>query len=149
MEEIKEQLSLKFHGVDFVDVRFSSESRYVNSPDFPVDIKIQPRVFYPKDHPTEFKIVMEVYLKAKDAFVLKTLAVGNFELNQEIIGEIKKGFINVNAPAIMFPYIRAFISNLTSNLGSVVRTITIPPHFFPNSIPEIPNDEIEAYLEEE
>jgi preprotein translocase subunit SecB len=42
--------------------------------------------------------------------------------------------MNINAPAIMFPYIRAFISNLTSNLGNIIQTITLPPYFFGKEI---------------
>ena len=41
-----------------------------------------------------------------------------------------KPFIDINAPAIMFPYVRAFLSTLTANLGAGFPPIILPPQIF-------------------
>ena len=45
-------------------------------------------------------------------------AIAHFSTNIEITTEFKhSSFIKVNAPAIAFPYVRVFISNMTLNAG--------------------------------
>ena len=83
-----------------------------------------------KDFPNEFKIVQEIKLTSENYFDLFIVGIGSFELIGEIKDELKKNFVNLNAPAIMFPYLRSFISTLTSNLGQSTGTLTIPPQFF-------------------
>ncbi len=43
----------------------------------------------------------------------------------------------------MFPYVRAFVTTLTSNLGNVTGSLTIPTQFFHGELPEIGQDSIE------
>ena len=44
---------------------------------------------------------------------------------EDVTDEFKKSpFIEINAPAIAFPYIRAYISNLTTQSG--LFTVTLP-----------------------
>ena len=40
----------------------------------------------------------------------------------------------------MFPYVRAFITTLISNLGNVTGTLVIPTQFFQGDLPEISID---------
>lgn len=42
---------------------------------------------------------------------------GIFEFDNEIDEESKNNFFNVNAPAILFPYLRAYITSLTALSG--------------------------------
>lgn len=51
-------------------------------------------------------------------------AEGLFEFEQELTDDQKKGFFNTNAPAILFPYVRAYISTLTALSG--INPITLP-----------------------
>lgn len=69
-----------------------------------------------------------------DLFIV---ALGTFELKGDFDEKTKKSFVNINAPAIMFPYLRSFISTLTSNLGNVTGTLTIPTQFFKGELEEI------------
>ncbi|GBD88123.1 hypothetical protein BMS3Abin03_02057 [bacterium BMS3Abin03] len=81
---------------------------------------------------------MKVELNADEYFNLQLLAIGNFEISGEkITKKIRKDFINANAPAIMFPYIRSFITAFTSNLGNVTGSIVIPTKFFKGEMVEI------------
>ena len=137
--EVSTQPRLRFHGVDVVDVKFNSKNAYDNSAK--IEIKISPQVFYPENLEKHFKILMEVQIVSLEFFSLTLVAIGNFELENELPEKVKKSFVNTNAPAIMFPYLRTFISTLTANLGNVTGTLTIPTQFFQGEIPEMKVDD--------
>lgn len=135
--EISKQIQLKFHGVDFPVVNLNSEKPFVHDAGNNISINISPKVFYPKDQPEFFKIIQEIKLSSDKYFNLFIVAVGTFEVKADIDEKIKKSFVNINAPAIMFPYIRAFIATLTTNLGNVTGTLTIPTQFFKGELEEL------------
>ena len=140
--EIGEQPKLIFHGVYFVHVNFDATAEYDGKSS--INLQVEPSVFYPKDSACVFNVAMDVSLKSESFFELKVSAVGDFELNKELSEQEKKGYINANAPAIMFPYVRSFISTLTSNLGKVILPLAIPTHFFKGELKEIqPSNETE------
>lgn len=130
--DIKPQSKLKFLGVEFPVVDFNSDKTSKRNEN--VEIKIKPLAVFSKKKPKCFKIIQEVTVFSEGVFNLKVVAIGKFEIESVEESE-KKVFINANAPAIMFPYIRAFIATLTSNLGEIIGTLTIPPHFFKGEIP--------------
>jgi preprotein translocase subunit SecB len=134
--EIKKQPKLLFKGVDFVNVNVT----ITNPPDkenFPnLDLTLTPKVFYPKDKPNEFSIVFEVKVTAKDIFEIFLVCFGYFVLDEPVRNETAKPFINTNAPAIMFPFIRSFVSTLTANLGNSFSPVILSPHFFAGEIEE-------------
>ena len=75
----------------------------------------------------ENKYKVEINIKIEDknkSLNIEITAVGFFEFDSGIEESKKSIFFNVNAPAILFPYIRAYISALTSLSG--IKTITIP-----------------------
>jgi preprotein translocase subunit SecB len=135
--EVSNQIQLKFHGVDFPVINLNSEEHFLQGDENNIDIDITPKVFYPKELPEYFKIIQEIKLTADNYFSLFIVAVGTFEIKADIDEKIKKAFVNVNAPAIMFPYIRSFISTLTTNLGNVTGPLTIPTQFFKGDLEEI------------
>jgi preprotein translocase subunit SecB len=135
--EVSDQIQLKFHGVDFPVINLKSDNPFVQSPENTINLNIVPKVFYPKEQPDFFKIIQEVNLSCENFFELSIIAVGTFELKADVDVNLKKNFVNNNAPAIMFPYIRAFISTLTSNLGNVTSPLTIPTQFFKGELEEI------------
>ena len=139
--EILGQIQLKFHGVDFPVINLNSEKHFIHNEDNRIDIDIKPKVFYPKDEPEYFKIIQEIKLSSDKYFDLFILAVGTFELKAELDEKTKKSFVNINAPAIMFPYVRSFISTLTANLGNITGTLTIPTQFFKGELEEILDEE--------
>ena len=58
-------------------------------------------------------------------WILSIVAVAVFEFDENAdIEKYKEGFFVQNAPAIMFPYIRAYISTLTAQSG--LFTVTLP-----------------------
>jgi preprotein translocase subunit SecB len=139
------QIKLKFLSVDFPVVNFHSYKQLIENQE--ININIEPKVFYPKELPNHFKIIQEVNVSVADTFNLFILAIGNFELNDVNDERIKNNFININAPAIMFPYIRSFISTLTSNLGNVTGTLNIPPQFFKDEIKQVTEEDFDNTLE--
>jgi preprotein translocase subunit SecB len=51
-------------------------------------------------------------------FNLKIYAIGHFITTETINEDFKKSsFLTINAPAIAYPYLRAFVSNLILNMG--------------------------------
>lgn len=147
--EIRDQYKLRFFGVEFINVNFSSYAK-VESNKPKIDLKIEPRLFIPKEKPELFHIIMDVHLNAEDYFDLSLVAVGTFAIKgEEVDDKIRAEFINANAPAIMFPYVRSFISTFTSNLGDVTGRILIPTQFFKGNLSEIEAPESTRFLSSE
>ncbi len=140
--DVSVQPKLMFHGVDFVNLKLDTIQQYDNQAS--IDLNIEPRVFYPENEPNFFKIFMEVSVNCENYFHLNLVGIGNFEFDKEFENlELKKTFINTNAPAIMFPYVRSFITTLTSNLGNVTGSLVIPTQFFQGDLPEFTIDDEE------
>jgi preprotein translocase subunit SecB len=128
---VKNQSRLNFTGVDIHSVNVMIYNPYVNA-----EIKhiIIPKILLDNDKPDYFRIIMDVNIESEDFFKIDVSLSGQFILNMEAEDEHKKVFMHVNAPAILFPYVRSFISTLTANLGSSTGTITIPPQIFKGDI---------------
>lgn len=136
--ETKDQKKLRFHGVDIVKVNFTSYN--IRPKDCEIKLGISPKVYYPKESKTQFSILMEVTLENEKFFKLELFAIGKFDVEiekeEDKDKDLRSSFVNVNAPAIMFPYVRSFITTFTTNLGSPTGPIIIPPQFFKGEIPE-------------
>lgn len=133
---IKDQVKLKLLGVDFPVVNFESKQLYDKKNKIHIDVK--PRLFFPEDDNKIFRIIMEVRLTEDTSFELFVVSMGTFMLSEDLNKEDKKSLVNVNAPAILFPYIRSFIATLTANLGvNTINTLNIPPQFFNGELEEI------------
>lgn len=73
--------------------------------------------FYPEDNNKAFGVGLFIELKDNE-FSLKVEMVFLFELDSIIDDEFKNSdFPKINAPAIAFPYVRSFISNITLQSG--------------------------------
>ena len=78
-------------------------------------------------HETEnrMRLLLNTSIKDKnDALSITVKAEGYFEFDKELDEDMKDGFFNANAPAILFPYIRAYISTLSTLSG--VKPIVLP-----------------------
>ena len=136
--EVKNQPKLSFHGVDFPKVFFDCKDFYDKKNQ--IDLNIDPKVIYKEGNNKMFRILMDVNLSCKDFFKLSLIAIGTFELTENLNDDLKKQFINANAPAIMFPYVRSFISTLTGNLGNITGALNIPTQFFNGTLKELKPD---------
>ncbi|HUW08062.1 MAG TPA: protein-export chaperone SecB [Williamwhitmania sp.] len=74
----------------------------------------------------QFHLELEINLtESKGNFKIRIKSLGMFEFPKEAnIEEYKNSYFVTNAPAILFPYIRAYISSLTALSG--IQTVTIP-----------------------
>jgi preprotein translocase subunit SecB len=52
-------------------------------------------------------------------------AVGSFEIKEQVTDTVQDNYTLISAPSIVFPYIRAFISNLFVQVGAPV--VMLPP----------------------
>lgn len=134
--EIKEQIKLRLKGIDFPVVQIKSIQPFIESDDNKLKVSITPQVFIPQDSNNTFKIIINVVISGDDHFTMSVVGVGSFELSKEDITEDERNnFINANSIAIVFPYVRSFIANISSNLGSNITTpITLPVQFFHGKI---------------
>lgn len=72
---------------------------------------------FPDEAHRRFNIEFIIELK-NDLFHLKVKSIAHFTTEDPIDDAFKQSsFVKANAPAIAFPYVRAFISNLTLNSG--------------------------------
>lgn len=133
--ESKDEAKLKFYGVVFPTIYFRCDRTLTNDDNITVDLK--PKVSYKNDDRNVFNIFQDITLKSGTIFELRLFSVGTFELQDVSDENVRSGYVNTNAPAVMFPYIRAFISTLTANVGNIMTTLTIPTKFFSGELEEI------------
>ena len=128
---ISEQPSISFEGVDIINVHFNSlQPFHLNEK---ISTNIDAKLIYEEGQDI-FRIMMVADVESQDFFTLQVQALGHFKLNNIQNKEQSSNLINVNAPAIMFPYVRAFITSLTANCGEAVSTIVLPPQFFDGNL---------------
>lgn len=139
-ENVGKQENLRFDGVKFFTVHFTVQGKSSND-DSDIKLDIKPSVNFYKNSKHKFDIIYKVQLGIENVFELGLTAVGYFQLSDEVYENenIKQQLIHSNAPAIVFPYIRSFISMLSSNLGTIP-TLTIPTHFFKGKLEEFNTD---------
>jgi len=138
--EVKPQLGLQLHTVDILKVDFNSSKSYDKKSQINFDLTAN--VFYPEKEGKRFKIIMQVVLESEKFFHLEVLAIGEFQYGSDITDEVKAAFVNTNAPAIMFPYVRSFITTFTANLGMATGPVIIPTQFFKGKLDELPEEYI-------
>lgn len=73
--------------------------------------------FFTEEDKKKFGISFEITINDKE-FDLNIEAVFLFKLDEDLTEEFKlSDFPKINAPAIAFPYLRAFVSNITLQSG--------------------------------
>lgn len=106
--------------INFVVARFDFEKKKIAAD---THFSIKPRAIINRKE-YQFHITTNIHIEDKESeFELKMLAFGIFEYknNDE---DILLNFMSINGPAIVFPYIRSFISSFTALSG--FDTITLP-----------------------
>jgi preprotein translocase subunit SecB len=135
---VKNQPRLNFKGVEIHFVKVNVYNKYV---DTELTHTIIPKIILDGEKSDNFKILMDVNLEAENSFKIEVALTGTFILNLDSDDGLKKIFMHQNAPAILFPYVRSFISTITANLGSKIGTIIIPPQAFMGDIEVIGGEE--------
>jgi preprotein translocase subunit SecB len=93
--------------------------------DYKIDVNFKPSGKIVKSL-NQFILDLQVEIRDVDAnfhIELKTESLFSYPEDANL-EEYKKGLFVLNAPAIVFPYVRAYISNLTAQSG--MPTLTLP-----------------------
>jgi len=89
-----------------------------------IDINIEPKgIIYEEEK--QYEIQLEISLNSKDGLDVSVKMIGFFEFKEVVKIENLGNYFFVNAPAIIFPYLRSYISALTALSGC--STIILPP----------------------
>lgn len=121
MEEAKKS-GFQFTG--FQIIKSYIEKRGFNKVGENLKLEINPRG-EKNNSKEEFSLFLVVNIEDEDkAFKVNLEAVGFFKYSMKTEGATLSNYFFVNAPAILFPYVRAYISTLTTLSG--FETITLP-----------------------
>lgn len=89
-----------------------------------INFKFEPKGVIDKEQKT-FTLTLGTHVEDESrSFELKVFADATFRYVEDEDGNIREAFLIHNAPAILFPYIRAYISALSSLSG--IPTILLP-----------------------
>jgi preprotein translocase subunit SecB len=89
-----------------------------------IDVKINPEGVI-HENKKIFEVTLNIFLTSDEKFEVAVKMVGLFEFKDVIVKEELNNYFYVNAPAIIFPYLRSYISALTALSGC--NTIILPP----------------------
>lgn len=92
--------------------------------EYSLDINVDQTVY---ENEEEGKMKLELTVMVSDEKKQVDITVkanGIFEYDKDIDEKAKKNFFTLNAPAILFPYVRAYVSSLTALSG--MPPITLP-----------------------
>ena len=122
-----EQAQLHFKNFDITKVILDRELEFRDG-SFKVDIQHISEVNDADKN--KFRSVFIITITVdNNPFNFQVQAVGEFEVIGENVEQvIYDNFLNISAPSIIYPYIRAFISNMV--LQSGMKPIVIPPVYF-------------------
>jgi preprotein translocase subunit SecB len=88
------------------------------------DLKYAP--VYRDDKPREFAVVFDLRQQMKPDGLLTLQFLAVFETSSDITQENRKShFPKVNAPAVAYPYLRAFVSQFSALAGCQTHTLPI------------------------
>ena len=119
------QAGLKFHLFDVFKILFE---RGTPNKGYVYNININNALIVDEENPNLFQVFFHINIGSKDEdkpLNIQVEAVGYFELTGDIPEDVVDNYKNISAPSIVYPYIRAFLSNLT--LLSGLNPINLPP----------------------
>ena len=118
---------LKFVNFEITKILFDRGDNLIKEGEFEINIKHITEV---SDENTDFfRTVLIININGNNnSFSLQVQSLGNFEIIGKITKEVKDNYLYISSPSIIYPYVRAFISNIT--LQSGMQPIIIPPMNF-------------------
>ena len=121
------QAGLRFINFEITKVLFDRGDNINIDAEFEVNIQHITRIN--NENNNFFRTVFIISIKGHgNSFSLQVQALGNFEILGKIPNDVKNNYLNISSPSIIYPYVRAYISNIT--LQSGMNPITIPPMNF-------------------
>jgi len=124
--DIKKQPGINFKSIIMVSSNFYREADIPKGMEIEIDIKVSSHI---NEQQTEADLDLIFTIRGiKDdiqVLRLESRFIGYFESDGDSPNMNLNQFLNENAPALMFPYIREYVSNTTSRAG--ISPIIIPP----------------------
>lgn len=117
------QSALAFKSFNVLNVVFERPEEF-NSGEFTVEVEHITQVDTEISNKFQTIFIVNVVDKG-NVFNLQVKAAADYEIMGEVPPEIYENFVRLNAPAIAYPYLRAFISNMVLQAG--MNPIIIPP----------------------
>jgi preprotein translocase subunit SecB len=121
---------LEFHLFDIFKVSYE---RGTSEKDYTLNINIKNAINIEQENPSIFQTIFHIEVKSKDAdkpLNIQIEAVGHFKIIGNLTNEVIDNYLNISSPAIVYPYIRAFLANFTLQTG--IKPINLPPINFAN-----------------
>ena len=115
--------SLAFKGFNVLSVVFERPEGF-NSGEFTVEVEHITQVDTETDKVFQTIFIVNIKDKGK-TFNLQVKASSDYEIIGDVSPEIYENLVRLNAPAIAYPYLRAFISTMVLQAG--MNPIIIPP----------------------
>ena len=112
--------NISFKGFKVINLSFQTEQQGLED-----NVSVNYQTLFSQESDREFMVLFKIALYTKDGTEIYLEYAGFFEADQAI----KQDFMNssfpvVNAPTILYPYIRSFVSTLTMNAG--MPTVILP-----------------------
>lgn len=105
--------NISFKGFKVISLFFQTEQQ-----DLKDNVSVNYQTLFSQESDREFMVLFKIILHAKDGTAINLDYAGFFEAEEPITQKfMDSDFPIVNAPAILYPYIRSFISTLTMNAG--------------------------------
>lgn len=118
--------SLKF--IDYIVDEINFKNNYTELEEIEIDFDIDTEIKFKEDNRFILKLNLKLFDKAEvkqiAPFFMNVKVVGLFEV-EGCDEELKRGFAEVNSIAILFPYVRALVSNYTAMAN--VSSLILPP----------------------
>lgn len=123
--------------IRLVNFIVSDVSMHINDPSIDkqkgkMKVNIEVEMGFDENQNKNYAVNFNVALSRENkSFQLSLKASAIFVTQKPIDDEFKEsGFVKINSPAIAFPYIRSFISTLTTNAG--INPVVLPAYNFSN-----------------
>lgn len=116
---MEKEIKIQYLGLQTKNVELKIDS-YSKTVAQELDTQLKIKTGFSEGDKDSFVIIFDIILENKEQNVfIKVEAHNHFRVSgKDITKDFENSkFVNINAPAIAFPYVRAFISNLTLNAG--------------------------------
>ena len=126
---------LQFLGFNVFRVVFERSTTF-NQGEFTINVQFLTEHLNPEDK-LSFQIVFIVTINSKTnshPCNLQVQALGDFKVLGEVEQHVMDNYVQISAPSITYPYLRAFVSNLF--LQSGMQPIILPPLNFTDKNPQ-------------
>lgn len=105
--------NISFKGFKVINLSFQTEQQGLED-----NVSVNYQTLFSQESDREFMVLFKIALYAKDGTEIHLEYAGFFEAEEAITQDFMDShFPVVNAPAILYPYIRSFVSTLTMNAG--------------------------------